>query len=145
MDPLNTSSHTNALTNPRNRQLLIIIGVVILSLLTALAIWQSSGTHGAKRDVAAANDKVMDKQKEVADAQRVLDQKIVELRALRADADVQATKLGSVVDRQIDGTVNNARVDLPVNAAVLPAGGDVDDAQYYVRDRKGRFVPINRR
>ena len=145
MDPLNTSSHTNALTNPRNRQLLIVIGVVILSLLTALAIWQSSGTHGAKRDVAAANDKVMDKQKEVADAQRVLDQKIVELRALRADADVQATKLGSVVDRQIDGTVNSARVDVPVNAAVLPVGGDVDDAQYYVRDRKGRFVPITRR
>ena len=145
MDPLNTSSHTNALTNPRNRQLLIVIGVVILTLLTALAIWQSSGTHGAKRDVAAANDKVMDKQKEVADAQRVLDQKIVELRALRADADVQATKLGSVVDRQIDGTVNNARVDVPVNAAVLPSGGEVDEAQYYVRDRKGRFVPITRR
>lgn len=145
MDPLNTSSQPNALTNPRNRQLLIIIGVVILSLLTALAIWQSSGTHGAKRDVAAANDKVMDKQKEVADAQRVLDQKIAELRALRAEADVQATKLGSVVERQIDGTVNNARVDVPVNAAVLPAGGDVDEAQYYVRDRKGRFVPITRR
>ena len=145
MDPLNTSSQPNALTNPRNRQLLIVIGVVILSLLTALAIWQSSGTHGAKRDVAAANDKVMDKQKEVADAQRVLDQKIAELRALRADADVQATKLGSVVERQIDGTVNNARVDVPINAAVLPAGGDVDEAQYYVRDRKGRFVPITRR
>lgn len=143
MDPLNTSPRTNALTNPRNRQLLIVIGVVILTLLTALAIWQSSGTHGAKRDVAAANDKVMDKQKEVDDARRVLDQKLVELRALRADADVQATKLGSVVDRQIDGTVNDARV--PVNAAVVTAGGDEGDAQYYVRDRKGRFVPITRR
>ena len=55
----------------------------------------------SKRDVAAANDKVMDKQKEVDDARRVLDQKLVELRALRADADVQATKLGSVVDRVV--------------------------------------------
>ena len=42
---------------------------------------QNSGTHGAKRDVAVANDKVIDKQKAVADAQRVLDQKLVELRA----------------------------------------------------------------
>ena len=145
MDPLNTSPRTSALANPRNRQLLIVIGVVILALLVALAMWQSSGTHGAKRDVAAANDKVMDKQKEVDDARRVLDQKLVELRALRADADVQATKLGSVVDRQIDGTVNNARVDVPVNAAVVTADGDEGDAQYYVRDRKGRFVPVPRR
>ena len=79
---------------------------------------------GAKRDVAAANDNVMDRQKEVDDARRVLDQKLVELRALRAEADVQATKLGSVVDRQIDGTVNDARVDVPVNAAVVTASGE---------------------
>ena len=145
MDPLNTSP----ITNPRNRQLLIVVGVVILALIVALAMWQNSGAHGAKRDVAAANDKVIDKEKEVADAQRALDQKIAELRALRADADLQATKLGSVVDRQIDGTVNDARVDVPVappiGAPVASAGGDVGDAQYYVRDRKGRFVPVTRR
>ena len=33
-------------------------------------MWRSSGTHGAKRDVVAANDKVMDKQKQVDDAHR---------------------------------------------------------------------------
>ncbi len=145
MDPLNTSPQSNPLTNPRNRQLLIVVGVVILALIVALAMWQNSGAHGAKRDVAAANDKVMDKQKEVADAQRVLDQRIAELRALRADADLQATKLGSVVDRQIDGTVNDARVDVPVPPPVVDASGEVGDAQYYVRDRKGRFVPVTRR
>ena len=140
MDPLNTSP----LTNPRNRQLLIVVGVVILALIVAVAMWQNSGSHGAKRDVAAANDKVIDKQKEVVEAQRVLDQKIAELRAVRADADVQATKLGSVVDRQIDGTVNDARVDVPVAPPVASAGGDAGDGQYYVRDRKGRFVPVRR-
>ena len=140
MDPLNTSP----ITNPRNRQLLIVVGVVILALIVAIAMWQNSGAHGAKRDVAAANDKVIDKQKEVADAQRVLDQKIAELRALRADADVQVTKLGSVVDRQIDGTVNDARVDVPVVPPVVAPGGDVGEGQYYVRDRKGRFVPVRR-
>lgn len=136
--------NTSPLTNPRNRQLLIIVGVVILALVVALAMWQNSGTHAAKRDVAAANDKVMDKQKEVDDARRVLDQKLVELRALRAEADVQATKLGGVVDRQIDGTVNDARVDVPVNAAGVAVGGDASEGQYYVRDRKGRFVPVTR-
>ena len=142
MEPLHSPS--NALTNPRNRQLLIIIGVVLLALLIALAIWQGNGTNRAKRDVEVANGKVIDKQKEVEDARRVLDQKLAELSALQAGAVVEATKLGSEVDRRIDGTIKDSRVDLPTNAAVGPAGGDLAESQYYVRDRHGRFVPVTR-
>jgi hypothetical protein len=74
------------------------------------------------------------KQREVDDARRTLDQKIAELRAVRADADVQATKLGSAVDAQVDGAVNDPA------AAPAAAAAPV----YYVRDRDGRFVPVAR-
>lgn len=130
--------NSNALREPRNKQLLILIGVALLALLVILAVWQTSGTHGAKRDLASANDRVVGKQHEVDEARRVLDEKLAELRAVRADADVQATRLGGAVDEQIKGTVNDARVE---------SGGDVrlDPGNvYYVRDRDGRFVPVAR-
>lgn len=136
----------SALRQPRNRQLLLIIGLVLLGLLVIAALWQSSGTHGAKRDLATANDKVLAKQKDVEDARRTLDQRLAELRALRAEADAQATKLGAVVDEQVSGTVNDARVAVPgahVTSGV--ANGSIDEPTvYYVRDRRGRFVPVAR-
>lgn len=144
MDPISPSSRTADIQPSRNRQLLIILGVVIIALIVGFAIWQTTGTHGATRDVAAANARVAEKQKEMNDARRVLDQKVAELRVLRAEAEVQATKLGSTLDRQVEGTVINARVDLPTDAAVSVSGGDVAAPQYYVRDRQGRFVPVTR-
>lgn len=142
-DPLVSGS---ALNQPRNRQLLIVVGLVILALLVIAALWQNAGTHGAKRDLAAANDKVLAKQKEVDEARRTLDTKLAELRVLRADVDAQATKLGAAVDEQVTGTVNDARVGLP--AAPVAGGvanGSIDEPViYYVRDRHGRFVPVAR-
>lgn len=119
-----------ALREPRNRQILIIVGVVLLALLIMAALWQRSGTRGAKRDLASASGKVADKQREVDDARRVLEQKLAELRALRAEADVQATKLGATVDERVSGVVDDARPD--------PA------AEYYVRNRRGEFVRVER-
>jgi hypothetical protein len=130
--------NSTALREPRNKQLLIIIGVALLALLVILALWQTTGTHGAKRDLASANERVVGKQREVDEARRVLDEKLAELRAVRAEADVQATRLGGAVDEQIKGTVDDARVE---------AGGDVrlDPGNvYYIRDRDGRFVPVTR-
>jgi type II secretory pathway component PulM len=126
-DPIINSS---ALREPRNKQLLIIIGVALLALLIIGAIWQSSGTRGAKHDLASATGKVADKQREVEEARRVLEQKLAELRAVRADADVQATKLGGRVTDQVDGVVDDARPDANV--------------EYYVRNRRGEFVPVTR-
>jgi FtsZ-interacting cell division protein ZipA len=127
-DPLMNSG---ALRHPRNRQLLLIVGALLLALLLIAAIWQSSGTRGAKKDLATANERVMEKQREVEDARRSLDEKLAELRALRADADVQATRLGGRVEEQVSGVVDEARLD--------PA------TEYYVRDRNGRFVRVTRR
>ncbi|MBA3670930.1 MAG: hypothetical protein H0W68_02755 [Gemmatimonadaceae bacterium] len=124
--------NTTALRQPRNRQLLIIIGAAVLGLLIILAIWQSTGTHGAKRDLASASDRVAEKQKEVDDAQRLLDQRIAELRAARAEALAQATKLGGVVDERVQGVVDDARPDASLGE------------EYYVRDRHGNFVRAER-
>jgi F0F1-type ATP synthase membrane subunit b/b' len=121
--------NSSALREPRNRQLLIIIGVALLALVIMAAIWQSSGTRGAKRDLASATDKVADKQREVDEARRVLEQKLAELRAVRADADVQATKLGATVNEQVTGAVNDARLNTD---------------EYYVRNSRGEFVRVVR-
>ena len=126
--------NTQALREPRTRRLLIIIGAAVVALILIIAIWQTTGTHGAKRDLAAANDKVSEKQHEVDDARRVLDQKLAELRALQANADAQATKFGDAVDAKVANEVGDPQ---PAGAAVI------DPAQeYYVRDRRGRFVRV---
>ncbi len=117
-----------ALTEPRNRRLLVILGAALLALLLILAIWHTSGARGAKRDLATANERVMDKQREVDDARHVLEQKQAELRALQANADVEATKLEGAVDQKVSGVVNDARLD--------------PTQEYYIRDRDGRFVRV---
>ena len=133
--------NANAVRQPQNRRLLVIIGVAILALLLVFAIWRMTGTAGAKRDLSVANDKVVAKQKEVDDALRNYQQRVAELRALHANADVQATKLNGAIDQQVQTTVNDGRVDLPV----APGVGDDGAQDFYVRDRHGRFVRVTRR
>lgn len=122
--------NSSALRTPRNRQLLLIIGVAVLALVLIVAIWQSTGTRAAKRDLAGASDRVAAKQREVDDARRTLEQKLAELRAVRAEADVQATKLGGVVDQRVNGVIDEARLD--------------PSTEYYVRNRDGEFVRVTR-
>ena len=141
-----------AAPNPlqRNRQLLIIAGLAVLALLLALAIWQSSGTRDAKNDFANANEKVLAKEREVLDARHALEQKIAELKVVRAEADVQAARLGNVVEEQVGGAVGDARLDVP--AASISGAGNARTSNasaanapvYYVRDQQGRFVPVTR-
>ena len=70
-DPLRGDAPPRARAVPHptqhNRNLLIIIGLAVLALLTAAAIWQNSGTRGAKRDYAGANERVVAKEREVGD------------------------------------------------------------------------------
>jgi FtsZ-interacting cell division protein ZipA len=140
------SRGTNALTDPRNRQLLIIAGLALLALLLGLAIWQSSGTRDAKHDFASANDRVIAKEKEVADARRTLEQKIAELRVVRAEADVQAARLGNAVEQQVGGAIDDARLDAGAAPAANRTGSASSSSSqvYYVRDDQGRFVPVAR-
>ena len=150
-DPLNgnaTPRGAHAAPNPlqRNRQLLIIIGLAVLALLLALAIWQSSGTRDAKNDYANANDKVLAKEREVLEARRTLEQKIAELKVVRAEADVQAARLGNVVEEEVSGEIEEARVDAPSTTAATRVSGTSsgNTPVYYVRDQQGRFVPVTR-
>jgi hypothetical protein len=122
----------------------------VLSLLLALAIWQSSGTRDAKNDFASANEKVLAKEREVLDARHALEQKIAELKVVRAEADVQAARLGNVVEEQVGGAIEDARVDVPAtvvsgasNAGTRSTSGN-NAPVYYVRDQQGRFVPVTR-
>ena len=140
------SRGANVLTDPRNRQMLIIAGLALLALLLALANWQSSGPRDATNDYASANDKVLAKEKEVVEARRTLEQKIAELRVVRAEADVQAARLGNAVEQQVGGAIDDAKLD----AGAAPATNRVGAASsgssqvYYVRDKQGRFVPVGR-
>jgi FtsZ-interacting cell division protein ZipA len=133
----------------RNRNLLIIAGLALLALLLAIAVWQNSGTRGAKNDFASANEKVVAKEREVEDARRLLDQRIAELKVVRAEADVQAAKLGNKVEQQVGGAIDEARTDVPA-ATSTPLTGRATDPYtgpapvYYVRDQQGRFVPVTR-
>lgn len=120
-----------ALRQPRNKQMLIIIGVAVLALLILFTVWRSTGTQGAKRDYASATERVDDKQREVDEARQLLDQRLAELRAVRAEADAEATKLGGVVDERIRGAVEDARVDRPEAPR-----------EYYVRNRDGDYVRV---
>ena len=144
---------------PRNRQLLIIIGLATLALLLAFLVWQNSGTRGVKQDFASANDKVLAKEREVEEARRTLDQRIAELRVVRAEADVQAARLGNKVEQEVGGEIDEARVNVPVTPGAMTGAGVATGGAssgratdpytgpapvYYVRDNQGRFVPVTR-
>jgi hypothetical protein len=153
-DPLRGEGARGARAIPhpseRNRNLLIIAGLALLALLLALAVWQNSGTRGAKHDYASANDRVLAKEREVEEARRTLDQRIAELRVVRAEADVQAAKLGNKVEQQVGGAIDDARPNLPAATPATAATGKETDPYvgpapvYYVRDQQGRFVPVTR-
>ena len=163
-DPLRadaTQRGPRAVPHPaqRNKQLLIIVGLATLALLLAFLVWQNTGTRGVKQDFASANDKVLAKEREVEEARRKLDQRIAELRVVRAEADVQAARLGNKVEQQVGGAIDDARVDVPVAAGAVTGAGTVTSSAapgratdpytgpapvYYVRDNQGRFVPVTR-
>jgi hypothetical protein len=66
----------------------------------------------------------------VDEARRQLEAKLAELRAVRAEADVEATRLGGAVDARVGDVIDDARAD---------AG-----TEYYVRNRDGEFVRVTR-
>jgi hypothetical protein len=152
-DPLrgDASRHDpHVATHPaeRHRNLLIIVGLALLALLLAIAVWQHSGTRGAKNDFASANERVVVKEREVDDARRLLDQRIAELKVVRAQADVQAAKLGNRVEQQVGGAIDEARTGATATNGAVP-GRETDPYTgpapvYYVRDQQGRFVPVTR-
>lgn len=115
--PQGRSSFESALRGPRNRPLLLALGALLLLLLIAV-VWYGDPTNRARRELGEANARIVEKQREVDDARRLLEQRLVELRAVRAQADVQATVYRGVLEREgrpvvRDTTVVGGEVMLP--------------------------------
>jgi hypothetical protein len=97
--PRDRSSFASVLRSPRGRPMLLALGALLQLLLVAV-VWYGDPTNRARRELSQANARIVDKQREVDDARRLLEQRLVELRAVRAQADVQATVYRGVMERE---------------------------------------------
>lgn len=84
---------SSGLRDPKNRRMLLIGAGALLALLLLLALWFGNSSQRAQNDVRRANDRVVEKQREVDGARRKLEEKLAELRQVRAEADAQAVRL----------------------------------------------------
>lgn len=98
----------------QRRGLIAALAALLLLLLVAAA-WYGDDTNRARRELGAANERIADKQREVDDARRLLERRLAELRAVRAEADVQATVYRGVLERE----------GRPVVAESTTVGGEV--------------------
>jgi hypothetical protein len=94
---------------------LLLAGTVLLLLLVVAAAWYAEPTNRARRELAQANARIQEKQRELDDARRLLDRRQAELRAARAEAEVYATVYRGVLERE--GRADQANAAL-VNATV---------------------------
>lgn len=115
---------SDLLRDPRRRMLLVAAGALAV-VLAVVVLWYGDPTNRARRELAHANERIVDKQREVADARRLLAERIAELRAARAEAEVQATRYQSAIDRSTrPPELDSALVDsVLVDSAVV--GGEV--------------------
>ena len=114
--PRDHSPMESVLRSPRGRPLLLALGGLLLLLLLAV-VWYGNPENRARRELTQANARIVEKQREVDDARRLLEQRLVELRAVRAQADVQATVYRGVLEREgrpvRDTVVVGGEVELP--------------------------------
>lgn len=112
-----------ALRDPR-RQMLLAGGILALVLVIVLATWYANPTNRARRALADANEHILDKQREVIDARRMLAQRIAELRAAQAEAQVQVTRYQAALDRatrpETLDSLTAAGDVLPSDTAIAP-------------------------
>jgi hypothetical protein len=110
------SSFESVMRSPRGRPLLLAAGALLL-LLLMMVVYYGDPANRARRELSAANERIAEKQREVDDARRLLERRLVELRAVRAQADVQATVYRGVLEREgrpvRDTTVVGGEVALP--------------------------------
>jgi hypothetical protein len=79
---------------------LLLAGAVLLLLLVMGVAWYADPTNRARRELAQANERIQQKQQELDDARRLLERRLAELRAARAEADVYATVYRGVLERE---------------------------------------------
>jgi hypothetical protein len=73
---------------------------VLLLLLVVAVAWYADPTNRARRELAQANARIQEKQQELDDARRLLERRLAELRAARAEAEVYATVYRGVLERE---------------------------------------------
>ncbi len=118
--PRDRSPFDAVLRSPRGRPLLLALGALLLLLLVAV-VWYGNPENRARRELTEANARIVEKQREVDDARRLLEQRLVELRAVRAQADVQATVYRGVLEREGRPVVRDT---MAVGGEVLPPVAD---------------------
>lgn len=104
-------------SGPRARPLLLGLAGLLL-LVVVFAVWYGDPTNRARRELSQANERILERQRAVDDARRLLEQRLAELRAARAEADVQATVYRGVLEREgraevVDSQVVGGEVLLP--------------------------------
>ena len=97
--PGRPSAAAAPLRGTRSRALLLV-GAVLLLLLVVAVAWYADPTNRARRELAQANERILDKQQELDDARRLLERRLAELRAARAEAEVYATVYRGVLERE---------------------------------------------
>ena len=115
-----------ALRDPR-RRLLAAAAAALLLVLIVVGTWWANPTNRARRALAAANEHILDKQRDVIDARRLLTQRIAELRAAQAEAQVQVARYQAALDRatrptELDSATAAGDV-LPGDTALVPPAG----------------------
>ncbi len=111
---------------------LLLAGAVLLLLLVVGITWYADPTNRARRELAQANERIEEKQQELDDARRLLERRLAELRAARAEADVYATVYRGVLEREgrseqtdaapLDATVGSAPAAPAAPATNVPTG-----------------------
>lgn len=116
----------SALRDPRRRLLLLALSALLV--VTALgAFWYADPRNRTRNELVDANERLLQKQREVEDAHRLLEQKVAELRAAKAQADLQATRYqGALEAAARDEVRDEVATDAPAPAApggAAPATG----------------------
>lgn len=135
-----TGPRAGFLADPGRRRLLLIAGLALLGLLLVLAIWNSSGSRAARGDLRAANERVLEKRREVTEARQVLEQRLAELREAEAAVVAEDERLDTELVRERRSSVSGGDVE-PLSDDERRARESLREAEAALRDDRRRRDP----
>ena len=87
---------------------LLATALGLLALVVIAALWNGTGSRGVRADLEAANERVVEKRRQVAEAQQVLEQRVAELREAEAAVVAENERLDAALVREEAGDVDDA-------------------------------------